>query len=92
MNKGERLAEKGVKIFERNIDSTDSSFTDELFNKDESENLNIRKVLVNKRRLTSSKGRRKVNTFSNKEGGIGIREEINNLLDDFDSKTNGKSQ
>ena len=75
MNKGERVAEKGVKMFERNIDSTDSSFTDESFNKDESENLNIRKVLVNKKRLTSSKGRSKVNTFSNKEGGRGQESE-----------------
>ena len=91
MNKGERVAEKGVKIFERNIDSTNSSFTDESFNKDESENLNIRKVSTNKETLKSSKGKSKVNEFSNKEGGTGIREEINNLLDEFDSETNGKS-
>ena len=85
------MVERGVKIIETDIDSSDDSFTDESFNKDESENLNIRKVSTNKETLKSSKGKSKVNEFSNKEGGTGIREEINNLLDEFDSETNGKS-
>ena len=85
------MVERGVKIIETDIDSSDDSFTDESFNKDESENMNIRKVSTNKETLKSSKGKSKVNEFSNKEGGTGIREEINNLLDEFDSETNGKS-
>jgi len=47
------MVEKGVKIAETDIDSSDDSFTDESFKKDESENLNIRKVSTNQERLIS---------------------------------------
>ena len=80
-NKGERMEETEGQIIGLDIYSSDDSFTDESFNKDESENQKIGKVSANEERLTSLKGRSKRVEIFNKEGKTGSRGGTNNLLD-----------
>ena len=85
------MLEKEVQIIETEIYSSDDSFTDESVNKDESEIQNIGKVSTHQEILTRPKGRSKGNIISSKEGETGSKEGTHNLLDEFDSKSNGKS-
>ena len=90
-NKGERMEETEGQIIGLDIYSSDDSFTDESFNKDESENQKIGKVSANEKSLTSPKGRSKRVKMCGKEGKTGRREGTNNLLDEFDSETSEQS-
>ena len=75
------MEETEWQIIGLDICSSDDSFTDESFNKDESENQKIGKVSTNEERLTSPKGKGKRVEMFSKEGKTGSRGGTNNLLD-----------